>query len=215
MEKKTYYDWLEVSTHASSEVIEKAYKALVLKYHPDVQQEGENSGEIIKQINEAYSVLSDPEKRAQYDSTLKEDTISKEDYEKLQQEINNLQNEQSDYQTYTEQGPQENIDPQLQSELEQEYIQNVEAARRQAYRDAYIQEMKRRGYKIRYKKSFKDYLRIVITIVVIFVLIWLIWQIPFIRNWINDLAKDNFIIKIIVDFIKGIYEAIYETIFRK
>ena len=46
MENKTYYDWLEVSPKASPEVIEKAYKALVKKYHPDLQQEKSNNAVI-------------------------------------------------------------------------------------------------------------------------------------------------------------------------
>ena len=62
---KNYYDILEVARNASPEVIEKAYKALVKKYHPDLQpdekkQMAENK---IKLINEAYDVLSDKIKK--------------------------------------------------------------------------------------------------------------------------------------------------------
>ncbi|MBR3163156.1 MAG: J domain-containing protein [Clostridia bacterium] len=199
MENKTYYDWLEVSKKASPEVIEKAYKALIIKYHPDLQQENkQNSEEIIKKINEAYSVLSDSSKRAQYDASLQARALeqkqqqSKSDYNIKQQQTYDAQ----DYKT-------QNID----------YQKQVDAARRQAYHDAYIQDLKNRGYKIRYKKSFKDYVKIAITIFIIFLVFWIIWQIPFVRNWINSLADNNFVIRIIVDVIRSIYEALFETFF--
>ena len=198
MENKTYYDWLEVSTKASPEVIEKAYKALVKKYHPDLQQEKSNNAEeIIKKINEAYSVLSDKTKREEYDAVL----LAKEHIIKQQES----QAETSSYNN-AEQQPNYNA-----QEYNDEYERQVEAARQQAYHDAYIQDMKNRGYKIRYKKSFKDYFKIVIKFIIILIIIWIIWQIPFVRNWINGIAEDNFVIKIIVDIIKSIYEALFET----
>lgn len=70
-----YYKILEVDSGASPEVIEKAYKALAKKYHPDLQEEGqkEAAGEKLKLINEAYDVLSDPTSRAEYDKKLTEE----------------------------------------------------------------------------------------------------------------------------------------------
>ena len=65
---KTLYDILEVSPTASSEVIKNAYRALAAKYHPDA---GEYSNEnAFKILGKAFSVLSDPEKRRQYDARL-------------------------------------------------------------------------------------------------------------------------------------------------
>jgi DnaJ-class molecular chaperone len=64
-----YYRILEVRPDASPEVIEKAYKALALKYHPD-KHPAERSKWATKKmllIKEAYQVLSDPIKRRQYD----------------------------------------------------------------------------------------------------------------------------------------------------
>ncbi|AHX11455.1 chaperone protein DnaJ [Neorickettsia helminthoeca str. Oregon] len=65
--KKDYYDLLEVSKSASQEEIRKAYKKLALKYHPDRNKDDKNAAEKFKEINEAYSVLSDPEKKVSYD----------------------------------------------------------------------------------------------------------------------------------------------------
>ena len=59
------YEMLEVSEKASKEVIDKAYHVLVKKYHPDLQQgeEKQKAEEKMKQINEAYEILSNEEKR--------------------------------------------------------------------------------------------------------------------------------------------------------
>ncbi len=67
MPGKNYYKILGVSKSASSEEIKKAYRKLALKYHPD-HNNGNNSAEaMFKDINEAYAVLRDPEKKKQYD----------------------------------------------------------------------------------------------------------------------------------------------------
>ena len=62
---ETLYDILEVSRKASKEVIEKAYKTLAKKYHPDLQtaENKEIAEKRMKEINEAYNVLSDEQKR--------------------------------------------------------------------------------------------------------------------------------------------------------
>ena len=64
--KRDYYDVLGVPRDASADDIRKAYRALARKYHPDVNREADAES-TFKDINEANSVLSDPEKRAVYD----------------------------------------------------------------------------------------------------------------------------------------------------
>ncbi|HVA83050.1 MAG TPA: DnaJ domain-containing protein [Candidatus Aquilonibacter sp.] len=64
---KDYYEILGVPKNASEEQIKKAYRELALKYHPDRNKE-KSAEEKFKGINEAYSVLGEPEKRKQYDS---------------------------------------------------------------------------------------------------------------------------------------------------
>jgi len=61
-----YYETLGVSRSASSDEIKSAFRRLARQYHPDVSQE-ENAEEKFKEINEAYAVLSDTDKRAAYD----------------------------------------------------------------------------------------------------------------------------------------------------
>jgi molecular chaperone DnaJ len=64
--KKDYYEALGVSKTASQEEIKRAYRNLARKYHPDVNKET-GAADKFKEINEAYQVLSDPNKRSQYD----------------------------------------------------------------------------------------------------------------------------------------------------
>jgi molecular chaperone DnaJ len=67
-----HYRTLQVSRQAEPEVIEKAYKALSLKYHPDLASASERGSATrrMQRINEAYRVLSDPRARQLYDRTL-------------------------------------------------------------------------------------------------------------------------------------------------
>ncbi|MCL4498713.1 MAG: DnaJ domain-containing protein [Chloroflexi bacterium] len=70
-----YYSLLEVDRRASFEVIEKAHKALSLKYHPDRQSPDTRTEatEKMKRINEAYGVLSNPRLRSSYDMALNQE----------------------------------------------------------------------------------------------------------------------------------------------
>ncbi len=65
---KDYYKILGVDRNATQEEIKKAYRKLALKYHPDRNKGDKQAEEKFKEINEAYAVLSDPEKRRQYDT---------------------------------------------------------------------------------------------------------------------------------------------------
>jgi curved DNA-binding protein len=66
MEYKDYYKILGVDRKASEQEIKRAYRKLALKYHPDKNPNNKKAEEQFKEINEAYQVLSDPEKRARY-----------------------------------------------------------------------------------------------------------------------------------------------------
>ena len=67
--KKDYYEILGVPKDASDEVIRKAYKKLAIKWHPDKHVDDKKEAEEkFKEISEAYSVLSDPKKKREYDT---------------------------------------------------------------------------------------------------------------------------------------------------
>ena len=93
---KNYYDELEVSKTASKEVIQKVYKILAKKYHPDTTEETDKTlaEEKFKRISEAYEILSDNTKRKNYDLNLEKfnPKISYEDYMTVVKQRDELQN---------------------------------------------------------------------------------------------------------------------------
>lgn len=175
---KNYYEWLEINKNASPEIIEKAYKTLVKKYHPDLQQGNKKIEfeEKLKIINEAYDVLSTAEKRKEYDLSLKEHHINPEDYKNLYQENQTLKSKLNDLEQYhfnssfsqDNSNPNNQVDPNVTLEnledLERNYQQQYQEKVNQAYHDAYVQDLKNRGYKIRYKKTWKDYFKTLIAL---------------------------------------------------
>lgn len=66
-EKRDYYDILGIKRDASAETIKKAFRKLAKKYHPDSNAGNPQAEQMFKDVNEAYSILSDPEKRKLYD----------------------------------------------------------------------------------------------------------------------------------------------------
>ncbi len=66
-QKRDYYEVLGISKSASAEEIKKAYKKMARKYHPDLNPGDKTAEEKFKEVNEAYEVLNDPEKKARYD----------------------------------------------------------------------------------------------------------------------------------------------------
>jgi curved DNA-binding protein CbpA len=66
--KRDYYEVLGVSRDSGPEEIKKAFRQLALQYHPDRNPGDKGAEEKFKELNEAYSVLSEPQKREQYDT---------------------------------------------------------------------------------------------------------------------------------------------------
>ena len=209
---KNYYEILEVDRNASQEVIEKAYRTLAKKYHPDLQQDAnkQNAAEKMKIINDAYDTLSDSFKRAQYNEKLKSEelqnqTISIEEQERilqenyaLKQEINRMGNRQSNQ-------PNQEVDQGSIVNMSRILSEQIRAARQQAYHDAYVQDLQNRGYKIRYKRSFKDYLKLLVSIILTALLCFLIYQIPPVKQFFQELYNENYIFQAIVDIFKNTF----------
>ena len=203
--EQNYYDILEVSKNASPEIIEKAYKTLVKKYHPDLQDNNLKAEyeEKIKLINEAFEVLSNSEKRKNYDLNLKQTEFSVEDYNnlinenlKLKNEINYLKNNLINYKNNINNNINENLNyNNINKNINNNYSENIRQKYNEvinkAYYDAYIQDLKNRGYKIKYKKTFKEYLKSLISLFITIIIFILIFQIPFIKNYFlnNELIK--------------------------
>ena len=66
-DKRDYYEVLGLSKGADEASIKKAYRTLAKKYHPDMNPDNAEAEQKFKEVNEAYSVLSDPDKKAKYD----------------------------------------------------------------------------------------------------------------------------------------------------
>lgn len=212
MNKKNYYEILQIDKNASQEVIEKVYKTLAKKYHPDLQAEADKpkAEAILKEINEAYDVLSNPVKRANYDQTLENSEISEESFNEInnenaalknqlhhiQEELRNSNqtsksNSSNAYNSYTKMKNLQNDD------AVKKYYDELERARQKAYHDAYIQDLKNRGYKIRYKKSFKDYVKNIIALALTILVFVILWQIPAFRNLLFNIPGVQIIAQII------------------
>ena len=69
-DKKNFYEILEVSKTASEDEINAAFKKLARKYHPDLHPGDAEAAEKFKEINEAHEVLTDKDRKAQYDMEL-------------------------------------------------------------------------------------------------------------------------------------------------
>ncbi len=66
MERRSYYEVLGVSEEADEQEIKQAYRRLALRYHPDVNPRDKSAESRFQEINEAYEVLSDADKRRAY-----------------------------------------------------------------------------------------------------------------------------------------------------
>lgn len=193
---KNYYEILQVNEKASKEIIEKAYKVLVKKYHPDLQKDAKKKDILdqkLKQINEAYDVLSDEFLREQYDFE-----FQKEKEEKLKQkygeksyrtERNNFYNNQSNIQ-------QENNNIQRKKDLNNNDKDIEEKNSHLGTFDGVI-DLAKMLYKDRPKRqeikemTKKDLIAIFLTILVVIALGLILWCIPFTQGFIKEFLFEN------------------------
>lgn len=138
-----WYEILEVSEKASKEVIDKAYHVLVKKYHPDLQKDSQKkiAEDKMKQINEAYEILSNEEKRKQYDLELKNKREEQKRIEEIhkreeQKDIQNVSNSKNDY---LEKLRQEEIAKQRNVQAQESYnnAKKLQNEMKRAYNQAY------------------------------------------------------------------------------
>jgi DnaJ-class molecular chaperone len=87
LDVKDYYRFLGVKRDASDKEIKKAYRKLAMKYHPDRNKGKSDCEEHLKEINEAYHVLGDKEKRRQYDLLLRQPFSNYVYYEDLSDDL--------------------------------------------------------------------------------------------------------------------------------
>ena len=197
---KNYYEILQINQNASPEIIDKAYKTLAKKYHPDLQEESnkKQAEEILKEINEAYEILSNPDKKALYDQNLKNEAISQEDYDEIYEENQNLKNAINHMQNSRYANPRTNTtnNSNINNNLNKNnYNQNNNRT---------FEEMQ--SYRIKYKKSLKDYIRGIITIIIVIIILFGVCQIPFVQNFFINMYEENEILNNIVNFFINLFK---------
>jgi chaperone protein DnaJ len=199
----TYYEILEVSRMASKEVITKAYKVLVRKYHPDLEQdEGkkEEAKEKMVRINEAYETLSDDKKRKKYDDTIaileEKERIEKEKKKqqgKTQNVNTNVDNVNSNNNisiNNIDNANNLNDDTKLQEEMqraEEEIQMHKQNIVNKMYED-YYNTLRRMGYKVVTVRPLKERIKAYVIAGIVILLLILIYNIPFIRGFIYSKA---------------------------
>ena len=240
MRKSTWYEILEVSENASPEVIEKAYKVLVKKYHPDLQtgDEKAKAENKMKQINEAYAVLGDNIKRKEYDENLKA-IREQEEKERLEELYERTKNdvEQSGYTQVNDANIKENSNvaennkkkgnfedyekerakyyKKLQKEEEKQRREMQENLNKE-YQNAYEDYLRSLGYRVKHgwnKERIKD---LIIVIIIACLIITILWFVPPTHDWMVNFYEENPIIKTIISIIgtviTGIFNGIWEFI---
>lgn len=216
------YELLEVSEKASKEVIEKAYKVLAKRYHPDLQEEKDKkqAEEKMKQINEAYTILIDDEKRKAYDIELnakkqeeiqrkmQENTKVNNEITRVEQEVfNDLQNANIKKQKEE----QDKINRKL-AEEQKSNMEKLQADLQRTYSNAYNNYLRSLGYKIKEPWTLKRFIELMKVLIILAVIIIFIWFFPPTHKLIIDFYEQNVVLKFIIDiFIKlilGLWNAI-------
>ena len=180
---KNYYEILEVNENASKEVIDKAYKVLAKKYHPDLQEEKNKKAaeEKIKSLNEAYEILSNPQKKQAYDAKMARIKQEEENRKQVEHQnyVNNISNVYA--RQYTN----------VQREAEKDKAINKQ------FKKEYNKELRR----LRLQGFIRKVIAIVSVIVVLALICFIIYKIPATNRWLYNLYENNIIIKAIVDAI--------------
>ena len=200
---KNYYEILQVNEKASKEVVSKVYKMLAKKYHPDANPDNkEETAEKFKEISEAYEILSNDEKRTEYDKELEDfkatsqgQTVSLEEFLALQNYCKKLEEQINNYNSQPNYAPNQKYQTKNINNYAYERAQEkaYNDAVDKAYHDAYVNNLRNMGYKIRYKKTFKEHFKnfiaLIITAGILFIVFKIIWSIPSAKEWVLGLFK--------------------------
>ena len=188
-----YYEILEISEKASPEVIERVYKLLAKKYHPDLNPDNPKAAEErFKKISEAYDVLSNETKRKEYDAQLRAERVMKEQEASLKRAQATQGTQPTEYAD----------DDDLYDD--DYYAEQRDYEMNKAYNDAYADIMNKMGLKFVQKKSPKERIlqlkSLGLTLLTFSILVGIIWAIPFTRNKLITFYENNAPLKAIIDF---------------
>lgn len=206
---KNYYEILEVDRKASQEIIEKAYRILVKRYHPDLQ--GNEYEKEMREINEAYAVLADEYKRQQYDKKLQDETISIDEYEKIKKENIVLRNK---LQTITKSNQQNTIKKENYqhnnntfSNMGNTFYDEIKKTTNANYTNMYNQTSRDNVYsKNNKEKKYIEYnIKFIGCIILAIIILVIIYQIPIVKGFFTNLYEENIVFKAIVDVFKNTF----------
>ena len=196
---KDYYGILEVNEKASQEIIEKAYKTLVKKYHPDLYSsvEKRETEKKLKEINEAYNILSDSFLRSQYDLELQKER------NRVQTSQNTSRENSQNYQQTTTQQQNENTSVNKRKKQKTEYVRNKSNVGTifglvELVKDLWANKPEKIERK---KMNQTDWLAVGLTIVALLIIGVILWFIPFTNGWMRQLLFEN----PIFNFIGGLF----------
>ena len=201
---KNYYEILEVDKNASDEIIKVAYKALVKKYHPDLKEGNAkiNAEDKIKQINEAYDILSNPDKKYEYDQNLINEDISKEQYEIVLNENMNLKKELNIYRNNIYHNYRQN-NRYTKENYDTTYNTNYNNDNN-SQNTAYKEQNSNINYN-KFKENISERLKTLIAICITFLIIFIIYNIPFIKDLFSSFLGSHYIFLVIIIIIAYIY----------
>ena len=210
------YEILEVSENASMETINKIYKIQAKRYHPDLQTNEADklkAEEKMKQINDAYSVLSDGQKRKEYDQKLEQEREIKRQQDE-QNIINNVARNYSEAQRGEQTNNTVNNNSNVQNNTVYYKPRNNESNNNQkVYTEKdYIRDYNKKLRRFRmqlFGKNIKDNLK---ALGIMFIIILIIWFFPPTHNFIVNLYEENIVLQTLVDIIKKIFIALKDTI---
>lgn len=167
----------------------------------------------MKEINEAYNVLSDDEKRKQYDEKLREKReLAKEKIqENTEQMQNNFNASNTENMSESERRFRDMQRRRYEENLKKEQLkmkQNMQAQ----YQNAYYNYLRSLGYKIKEKWTWKKTKKLIMILAILFAIIGVLWMIPQTHEIMLNIYNNNFIVKIIADIVIGIFTAIYKSV---
>lgn len=201
---KNYYEILEVDVHASKEIIDKAFKVLAKKYHPDTQQDDKKewAEEQFKLLNEAYEILSDDEKRKIYTKELEFDKNSQLNAlllknADLEVKIETLEAELNQLRTSSK---ETNANTYHQNQSFNNKIYYTDNTTQYTYPEDIYQEQPTyyESYYHPIKSKFKNLIAFFITICIIVFVGFLLWKIPYTNSLLVKIYEENSVIKSII-----------------
>ncbi len=213
---KTLYEILEVSETASDEIIEKAYRVLVKKYHPDLQATANKikAEGMMKEINEAYEVLRDEQKRKEYDAELarkreEERQKAENKQEQYQPTSNNLN---TDYEYNKAKDMELRKYKERLKKQEEKMKKQMEQKMQNNYEEQYYEYLRGLGYNIKKRWTWGKTKALFLTIIILIIIGTILWFIPPTHDMLVSFYESNSIVKTIVDIIGKIIQTFGEWI---